>query len=700
MDRLGELAAGPAGSPAARILAAPLWRCLTGARIERLGTAALQAAHQRGALAVADADTRATAAEHGAVVVLATDADAVALRAGFGQLEDYTATLERLEARRIFLRRRALPHVELDAADSGERFLFRRDLTDPGWDGEIGLPVDPGRGIDVTVVVEHRPVAQMAVPATVRAVAIVQRDGLTVTTSYDGVCEDRAFTEMVAEVRRATWDTVTELAHRLPQMDRYDAPVARRVLLEALSASESDKNRDPAFARMLQALLHAPLFEDTTGQAWSVATLRSTAVDGEPIHAVSPETADAGKRLGAAPNRPVIVVPDAAWVSANRLMSMARGDVAYLEAAEGQRRRAGAATKYRMPRGALVAVSNDGTILAGELGLAVPPEPGRIGIFTHGHLVEERELEERHGLVGWIDGSIATDRGFETTRLTPSQRSELERLWRARLEAAARELVAYDGRRRGKRWDALRHYAQRYLLGNLDAIGSSMEQRRARLLAPLAGTRATIDAVSAAPMFQDNDGAWLGLNELVSGDDPTVVVAPDRMRRPPLAGARLIVGDELTIQLVSAMLGAAAVMGVAQAAAAAEKAALSRKERAEAAAKREAQKREGAHTHTLAVLTSLLREACGSALELDALRSIRIEPMKGDELLTVTDDGLVLNRNSELWQRALDARHDGDAPVIAHLAVAVLAALPAARDPQRALGLFGALAKHAARPSA
>ncbi|HUH06018.1 MAG TPA: hypothetical protein VML75_28705 [Kofleriaceae bacterium] len=702
MDRHHDLprqAGGRAESPAARLLAAPLWRCLTGARIETLGTGALQAAHERGALAIADADTRATAAEHGQVVVLATAADAAALRDGFGELEDYTETLVRLEARRVFLRRRALPHVELDAISSGERFLFRRDLADPGWDGEIGLPGDPGRGIDVTVLVEHRPIAVTSVPATVRAVAVVHRDGLTVTPAWDGVVEDAAFTEMIAGVRRATWDTVTELANRLPQMDRYDGPIARRVLLEALSASEPEKDRDPAFARMLQALLHAPLFEDTTGQAWSVAALRSTAVDGESIHAVSPETADTGRRLGAAPNRPVIVVADSAWVSANRLMSMARGDVTYLEAAEGQRRRAEAATRYRMPRGALVVAANDGTMLAGELGLAVPPAPGRIGIFTHGHLVQERELEERHGLVGWIDGSIATDRGFETARLTPSQHSELERLWRARLEAAARELVAHDGRRRGKRWEALRHYAQRYLLGNLDAIGSSMAQRRARLLAPLAGTRATIDAVSAAAMFQDNDGAWLGLNELVSGDDPTVIVAPDRVRRPPPLDARLIIGDEITIYLLSMLLGASAVMGLDQAAAAAEKAALSRKARAEAEAKREAQKREGAHTHTLAVLTSLLREACGSALELEALRAIKVEAMKGDELLSSTDEGVVLNRNSELWQRALDARHDGDAPVIAHLAVAVLAALPAARDPQRALGLFGALAKHAARPS-
>lgn len=697
MDQLDELAAGAAGSPAARMLAAPLWRCITGAGIEQLGTIALQAAHQRGGLAVADADTSATAAEHGKVVVLASEADALALRAGFGQLQDYTSTLERLEARRVFLRRRAFPHVDLGAVDSGERFLFRRELTDPGWDGEIGLPVDSGRGIDLTIAVEHRPVARMTVPATVCAVAIVQRDGLTVTTSYNGVCEDAAFHEMVAGVRRATWDTVTELAHRLPRMDRYDAPLTRRVLLEALSASELEKDKDPVFVRMLQALLHAPLFEDTTGQAWSVAALRATAAEGEPIQAVGPETADAGRRLGAAPSRPAIVVSESAWVSANRLMRVARGDASYLEAAEGQRRREQAPTKYRIPRGAIVVSPADGTIVSGELGLAVPPEPGRIAIFTHGHLVEVRE--GHFGLVGWIDGPIATDRRFEAARLSSPQLAELERLWRARLEAAARELVAYDGRRWGKRWSALRHYAQRYLLGNLDAIGDSMDQRRARLIAPLAGALATIDQVAAVPMFQDNDGAWLGLNELVSGDDPTVIVAPERVRRPPPIEARLIVGDELTMHLFSQILGASAVMDIEQAAAAAKRAAISRKEKAEVEARREAQKREHAHTHTLAAITSLLREACGSALPLDALRSIKVEPMRGDELLTASGRGIVLNRNSELWQRALEARQTGDAPAIAHIAVAVLTAIPAAFDPQHTLGLLEALAKHAATDS-
>ncbi len=664
---LAKAADAEPGGPEARLLDAPLWSCLTGAGAERMSTRHILAAHADGKLRTARDDAPPERTEPGIACILG-DSDREIATQYLGEVKDYTGDLERLAARRAFLGRPQVHAIEV-AQVTRDPLLIVRRLDAAGWEGEVALTAHVGRGTELHLFVERRSFATFELPGPCRAVVAVEHQGLQSTPRYDDVVRDAAWDALVARIGEAVQDALVELA-----AGPIEAPQAR-VLLDALSAARATRaNADDGSTRVIDALEKAPLLRDVGGDRWSIAALRDKFPNGAQMPYVGPETAAAGNAAG---DRVTLVIDEATWAAANRLLPLARDDQRYLESAAGQRRREQAPTRYGLPRGAVAEAEISSSLFNGTLALSAPPEAGRIGVMSRGRLVEERELPDLFGLCGFIDGAIETDRGFEHVTLREAHETELTRLWNQRLEAAAAQAADWHGRR-SARWRALAGYAQRFVLARLDDLGPSQRARRDAMSAPPQGLPAAVARAVAAPIIETNDGEWVSVATAIAGDDPVVIVADKELERPPQSDARVLLGDAVTLRLLSALLGSSSVMSVEQARAAVdakrEEAAKKRQAAEEARARRAA----SAENRTLSALRSILRAATTNAFPLRVARDVSTTPVGERRPLCQRDgDAITINKLHPLWKQAVAAKTDDVAGVVPHLAIAVIAAVTA-----------------------
>ncbi len=665
---LEKAAAATPSGPEARLLGVPMWSCLTGNGAERLSTRHLLAASGESKLRTARDDAPPERTEPGIACVLGGP-DGEIVTQYLGEVPDYTGDLERLAARRNFLARPQARSIEV-AAITRDPLLIVRRLDAPGWEGEVALSAHVGRGTELHLYVERRHLATFELPGLCRAVVAVEHQGLAPSPRYDDIARDAAWDEMVARLTAAVRDALVELA-----AGPIETPQAQ-VLLDALTAARAARGSEgDGLIRVIDALEKAPLLRDVGGDRWSIAALRDKFPDGAQVPYVGPATAAAGD--AAAGDRITLVIDDAVWAAADRLLPLARDDQRYLESAAGQKRRENAPTRYKLPRGAVAEAEVSSALFNGTLALSAPLAAGRIGVMSHGRLVEERDLPDLFGLCGFIDGAIETDRGFEHATLREAHETELTRLWGERLQAAALEAADWRGRR-SSRWEALAGYTQRFLIAHLDDLGQSQRARRDAVATPPQQLPQAVARALAAPIVQTNDGEWVSVATAIGGDDPVVIVAQEELKRPPRGDARVLLGDEVTLRLLSALLGSSSVMSVEQARAAVDakekQAAAKRREAEEARARRAA----SAENRTLSALKSLLRAATTSAFPLKVARNLGTAPVGEKRPLCQRDgDTITVNALHPLWKQAVAAKTDDIAGAVVHLAVGVVAAVTA-----------------------
>ena len=665
---LDKTAAATPGGPEARLLDVPMWTCLTGNGTERLSTRHILAASGEGKLRTAKDDAAAERTESGIACVLGEPERAI-LTQYVGKVPDYTGDLERLAARRNFLAGAQVRAIEV-AAISRDPLLIVRRLDTPGWEGEVALSAHVGRGTELHLYVERRHFGSFELPGLCRAVVAVEHPGLTPSPRYDDIARDAAWDEMVARIGAAVQDALVELA-----AGPIETPQAQ-VLLDALTAARAARaGEGDGLTRVIDALEKAPLLRDVGGDRWSIAALRDKFPDGAQVPYVGPATAAAGD--AAAGDRITLVIDDAVWAAADRLLPLARDDQRYLESAAGQKRREQAPTRYMLPRGAVAEAEVSSALFNGTLALSAPPAAGRIGVMSHGRLVQERELPDLFGLCGFIDGAIETDRGFEHATLREAHETELTRLWGQRLQAAALEAADWRGRR-SARWQALAGYTQRFLIAHLDDLGPSQRARRDAVATPPQELPQAVARALTAPIVQTNNGEWVSVAAAIGGDDPVAIVAEEKLKRPPRSDARVLLGDQVTLRLLSALLGSSSVMSVEQARAATDatkkQAAAKRREAGEAHARRAA----SAENRTLSALRSLLRAATTPAFPLRVARDVSTAPVGEKRPLCQRDgDAITVNTLHPLWKQTVAAKTDDIAGAVIHLAAGVIAAITA-----------------------
>ena len=386
LERLQEEAAQTPLGPAARILRAALWRCLTSGGPRWIDTAELLAASGVDQLALVPADAKGSPSDQAMVLVPATAAESAALQQTLGELPDHGHRLRSDEAHRVFLWRRQLPSVNLEEAgvDPQQQVLWHHGLDHAGWEGELGLLPDPGQQITVTLFWEHRRLALLQLPCLVQAVCAVECSLLSVNADYSQVLTDEAYEAWVASLQAEVAIMLSRAAAALPDQPERIRRRLRPVLLGALVLL--DARRDPVSRKLADRLIRAPLLLDHGGQALSVAT----AVEAQegPVAVIAPQTAARGRSLG---QRLVLVLPRQDRTFLGELMKLEPYDEVYLRGVEARRRRdrapdtADVSWFRTVARGEAVSQH-----LRGELALKPSQPPGRLWLMSEGRVVEER----------------------------------------------------------------------------------------------------------------------------------------------------------------------------------------------------------------------------------------------------------------------------------------------------------------------
>ncbi len=678
MGRLEELqteaAAAPLG-PASRTLRAAIWRCLTAAGQRWVDTAELLAAHGTGHLALVPADAAGTPEDQVMVLVPATKDERAALQACLGELPDHGDRLRSDEAHRVFLWRRQVPRVNLDAAgvhDDDQQVLWRRRLDNAGWQGELGLLRDGGQQITVTFFWERRRLAVATLPCVVPAVCAVQSSLLSVNTDYTDVQHDEAHEAWVKSLKVEVATTLRRAAADLPDQPEKVRRRLRPLLLGALARLDSRQDRDAR--ELAEALMGAPLLLDAAGRPLSVAA----AVESQegPVAVIDPRTADRGRALDP---RLVLVLPEQDRQALGRLLNLEPYDEVYLRGVQARRRMDCAPASADVSWYGTVARGDVASEhLRGELALKLSRQPGKIWLMSRGRVVEERVFEQFAGLVGYVDGKLATDSAFKKVNLNRRQQEELARLYVVRLEQVVQQAHEYRGRR-WQKWRRLAALVMRFLLHRLRESGVDQGQLRDMVLARDTTLSPAVVRALDLRLFRLGDGSWVDLATVIAGDDPRVALCENELRRPP-AGVTVVVGEaELLRPLLSLLLPAGAVADLARWV----------EQRQQKARKRKAASREPARVindRLLSGLRATLRSALQGALgpgptqlRLSVIKKIKVQALPRAELTRVERRGdkvkrVVVNPEHALWKATARAAAGARATPIKHLAAALLAA--------------------------
>jgi hypothetical protein len=611
LDRRDALAAAartnPRG-PEARLLAAPLWPCAAAGGEVRRPTTDILAAHAAGTLGTADDEIDGGEPEDGWVVILASADLLAVLHRSVGKLPDRSDSMRVSQARTYFRARATIDRIDLRSTGWSEPHLARGPIEGDGWAGELAVLRERTAGIEVQIHHEHRRLATRTIESAVGAAAVAQWTGLQISARWDEPAPGASLAAFERHILRCGWRAVTAVA-------ADPSASARPALIATLHDAEKESEKDPDHAAMVAALRAAPLFADTHGKAWSTLELRARA-DVEPLRSITPETF-AGNQW---PTPDVVlVIGERDWPAASALFAVERHDGQWGIECVASVNRQFAPTTHRLPRGRMVEAEVRAGDLHGVLALDDDPGPGRIGLFSGGKKVDERELADMPGLCGWIDGPLDTDDLFRNVELTPHQRAEIDRLYDQRL-AAAVAMAHEHRRRRGDTWRALGRYVRAYLMRHLGELGGSFRQRRDAALAPPASLREPMRKALACPVFLDGEGEWVPLPALLGGDDPRVVVSPSRERGLP-EGTTVVRGDpDEIIPLLVGLLGASAVDTVDAVRAAAAQQVAARKAEAE-------ERKQHARRDAIAALRALLREIApegGGGLPQSRIRSLEL----------------------------------------------------------------------------
>ena len=544
-----EAAATPLG-PASRLLRASLWRCLTSGGERWLDTAELLAASGADQLALVPSDAKGRPADP-ALVLLPAGPEREALTAAMGELPDHGARLHRDEAYRTFCWRKQVPRVDLSrvGAEEPDRLLWRHALDNAGWEGELGLLPDGGRALRVTIFWERRRLAELTLPCVAPVVAAVQCSLLSINDGYNNVEQDEAYEAWAVSIQEEVATMLRRAAAALP-----DQPERRRArlgaaLMAALTAADADEA--PPARALADALMRAPLLRTAAGGQMSVAG--AVEQDG-PLPVITPRTAARGRSLDA---KPVVVLSADERSHLKRLVRLEPVDDPYLQGVEVHRRRERAPAQPDVSWFRAVARGEvRSEHLRGELALKLPAPPGKLCLMSEGRLVEERAFPALAGLVGFVDGKLATDRAFRNVRLNRRQEEELTALYVERLEQVVQLAAEYRGRR-WRKWRRLAAMVTRYMGYALRAADQERDPLRERVLARDTTLPPALVRALDLRVFRLGDGTWVDLATVVAGEDPLVVLCAEEVDD---AGATFVVGEaEVLRPLLAQLLPADAV---------------------------------------------------------------------------------------------------------------------------------------------
>jgi len=653
-----------------KLLDAQLWRSLTGAGARTMSTRQLVAASEAGRLRTVSDSASGRPATSDVIVVRASEDELRWLGETFGGLEDYTGQLEQDEALRGFLSRPPVEALTLSLPADFGTLLHRRALSGSGWEGEIGIRSDAGRALAVWIYWQHRWLVTREISAPISAAAVVQSDELMVDGQYRDVVADPAYKAFVNRLIGELWAALHEMVRSLDQVHVASRAAVRRICVRALAASHARTDAPSIPVEVATALRAAPLFVDARGRSWSIDGLLATVAGGERVAAVSPDTAVIGEPLG---DRPVLVVDHGAWEDVAVVLPLERFDSEFVESIEGRARRERAETSFRLRRrDTLVRAEGVGPGFRGEIGLSVAGEDGWLVLFSDGRQVGKRRFPDCPGLVGSIDGKLATDRGFLSVNLTDEQSRSIRALYQERLQAAVADARTFSGLRRSRRWSALCQYVLLYIGGAFGALAGGLDERRDRISRRDPSLPPRLLAACEVPVLRRNDGAWIDLATAVGGEAPAVVITRDRIKDPPDAEVILLVGDPDRLRpFFATLLGARSVSEYAD----------WMQHREAEAAKREAarQKREEARRKKLLVsVKSMLRDALDRhpASDLHRADAGRLKRKAlGGARLTVPGGKagklVQIDTDHAVWQAAVEAAGTSEV-ADRHLAAAIL----------------------------
>ena len=673
-----EAAATPLG-PASRILRAALWRCLTNAGSTWMDTAELLAAKGAGHLALVprDADGRP---EDRAVVLLPSAGDErAALQRALGELPDHGEQLRRDEAHRVFLWRREVSRVDLEAVAVEEldrHVVWRQALDHAGWEGELGLLPGAGRQLTATIFWEHRRLAVVQLPCPVQVLCAIECSLLSVNSDYSQVLEDEAYEAWERSLQAEVWTMLRAAAAALPDQPEQRRRRMRPVLLGALATLE--KKKDEASRELAEVLMRAPLLLDTGGKALSVAAAVE-AQDG-PVAVISPRAATRGRSLDP---RLVLVLDHEASQVLGRLLRLEPYDEVYLEGVEARRRQDRAPETADVSWFRTVARGQVNCAhLHGELALKLRQRSGEVWLMSGGKVVEERAFPELVGLVGFVDGKLATDSAFTKVNLNRRQEEELTGLYVDRLEQVVLLARQYRGRR-WRKWRRLAAMVIRFLWYRLRETGLERGPLRDKVLARDTTLSPVVVRALDLRLFRLGDGSWVDLATVISGEDPLVVLCPKEVKRPPAGHHTLVVGDADQLRpLLQLLLAPGAVIEQAR------WAARRRREVTKSGGSGTGKPPQVTHDRMLSGLRSTLREAIrrggvhlqpAEGLRLSMIKKIKLQALPRSELTRVERKGdkvnrVVVNSDHPLWKAAARAAAGAGATPIKHLTVALLGA--------------------------
>ena len=660
-----------ATSAAARLLELPLWRCLTSAGPRLANTLQLDAACAAAALALVGGDARGRPAADDKLVVSVGDDERHWLTRRWGKLPDYGERLERDEAARRFTSRKAVAVVDLAAVDAQGDLLCKRTLTTPGCVGEVGIYSQPGRTLAVEIFSQRRRLATRELEIGVGAAVAVECEKLTVNGRHSDVVTDRACKDFLAAMRGEVHAALIELAGGLAELRRGRRGAAERVLLAALARRQRDSRASkPLPAAVVEAIENAPLFVDVEGRALSIAAIRELS-GGEEVAAIDGATARLGVALA---DRLVLVIESTeVWRDIVELLPVVRCDADYGKAIAGRERMERAPSSFELSGRRTLASATVTGLLAGEVGLSVPPQPGWLALFAHGHLVEKRGFADLFGLVGRLGGDISTDLGFSETRISKAQLESIAEIYQQRLVAAVDLAADFSGSRRSREWAALCTYVMLYLEVAVARVADRLGQRCERIRAGDKDLPAPLLVAAQLPVFRRNDKEWVDLRSVIGGENPTIVVAAERVRKADTGAATMLIGDvDRMATLFTKLLPRRAVVDYLVWREAREQ------DEEKAAARRE-QQAEAAVRRLSSALKSALRGAldrrAGSKRTLSLISKLRFAELGRGDLITIhADERLTLNTSHRAWRAAgRVAAAGGDA--VTHLGGAVLADL-------------------------
>ncbi len=687
-----EAAATPLG-PASRLLRAAMWRCLTGEGERWLDTAELLAAAGAGQLALVPHDASGRPADP-TMVLLPASTERQALQGALGELPDHGDRLRRDQAYRTFCWRKQVPRVDLSRAGVGDldRLLWRHALDNAGWEGELGLLPGGGRSLTVTLFWERRRLAALTLPCAAPAVGAVQCSLWSINDDYSDVVQDEAYEAWVLSLQEEVAGMLRRAAAALPDLPRRRRERLGPALVAALAAADADE--DSASRSLADALMKAPLLCTAAGGQMSVAD--AVERDG-PLPVITPGSAARGRSQD---RQPVVVLSMEERPALERLVRLEPVDDRYLQGVEARRRRERAPARPDVSWFRAVARGEaQSEHLRGELALKLSAPPGKLCLMSEGRVVEQRAFPALVGLVGYVDGKLATDRAFRKVHLNRRQDKELTALYVERLEQVVQLAAEYRGRR-WRKWRRLAALTTRYLWHALRHTGLEREPLRERVLARDTTLPPAVVRALDLRLFRLGDGAWVDLATVIAReDDPLVVLCTDEVKD---TGATFVVGQaEVLRPLLALLLPADAVADHAGWAARTRRAAVKDEAPGELADER-----------LLSGVRSTLRAATlhdpaaagPSRLRVSTIKKIELAPLARSTLTAVDRGGdevsrIKVNPQHALWRAAARAGAGAGITPVKQLTAALLglwcrepSALVSGREVVRLLTAMAALA--------